>query len=267
MIFYIQKKAFTLLELIFVIVILSIVASISSTIVAQLYENYIIQRAIHSTTLKTNLVLNQIVNRLTYAISNSIETPAPNTLSWIGYDNDSFSSSQMPGWSGYCDTNATLPDDNISSFNVISTPGSKLSFTNTVIQNLSGNSKNLSNAILLFSFAKTNISAHNINHKNSDTNLTLDIPIGNNIDISNQYYLAWSAYAIVTINRHNHLFDLELRYNYQPWDGMSYNNASHSILIRNVKSFKFDKDTQTLHLCAVAVENNITICREKVLLR
>jgi len=125
------KKAFSLIEVIFVLVILGIVASISSQIMVQVYENYIIQRAIYKVNNQTEIVANQLVNRLTYRIAGTTVSknhqaflnwynhgtalPADNwlkiedvlnggqtytTLEWIGYDNDSFDANASPYWSG-----------------------------------------------------------------------------------------------------------------------------------------------------------------------
>ncbi len=306
---YIQKKAFTLLELIFVIIILGIVASVGSTIIAQLYENYIIQRAMHRVSVKTELAINQIVNRLTYRIGTSIiaRNPTANTyislsdvpknvsninntvLEWIGYDNDSFTSNSAPGWSGYCDTLAT------SSPNIV-TPGSNLTFTNTIIDNLSGGSPVLA---VLFSlndqpddtstgvFPNADCYGYNGNtnciHQvsiNGGTQLTTNRTATTNI--SSHYKLAWSAYAIVPVapvdgtamtNTH---FDLALRYNYQPWSGTQYNSAStkSSTLLTNVTTFKFAEQGGTIRLKLCATEQigglettNISICKEKVVIR
>lgn len=137
------RKAFTMLELIFVIVILGIVASIGSTIIAQTFESYIMQRAVHSASIKTELAINQLANRLTYYIKPSLLArrrgttdfdpsnvlplsdvlPDNNThtiLQWIGYDNDGFSARlNTPSWSGVCDLSA-------SDFNTLVTPASRL---------------------------------------------------------------------------------------------------------------------------------------------
>ncbi len=49
---YSFRSAFSMLELIFVIVILGIVSSIGAELIAKVYENYIVQRALHRSSLK-----------------------------------------------------------------------------------------------------------------------------------------------------------------------------------------------------------------------
>jgi len=100
------KKAFSMIELIFVIVILGIVSSIAANIIAQVYESYIVQRAQYRATSKTELALTQIANRLRYAIPGTIGFRANKSstfkfitdinsgndkvLQWVSYDGDSF---------------------------------------------------------------------------------------------------------------------------------------------------------------------------------
>jgi len=136
------KSAFTMLELIFVIVILGIVASIGSEMIAKVYGQYIVQRAQHRASLKTELAALQIANRLAAAIpgtvyriknDNSYELIGSNMsdpnayigLQWVGSDNDSFSATAIPGWSGFCDVDA-------SSKNSIVTRGSNLAMANSI---------------------------------------------------------------------------------------------------------------------------------------
>jgi prepilin-type N-terminal cleavage/methylation domain-containing protein len=305
---YHNKQAFTLLEVVFVIVILGIVASVGSTIIAQLYENYIVQRAMHRVSVKTELAVNQIVNRLTYRISTSVIARDPagggsfmklvdipmgvsnknNTiLEWIGYDNDSFSAQARPGWTGYCDTTATASPN-------IETPGSDLTFTNTVIGHLSGGSTPA--LALLFSlsgnedtpgtgvYQDANCYGYNgdtscIHQVSiSGTKLTTNRVAGTNI--SSHYKLAWTAYALVpvapadgTAMTDTH-FDLELRYNYQPWNGTQYSSAQGSTILRNVTAFKFAEQGGTIRIKLCATEQigdssttNISICKEKVVIR
>jgi prepilin-type N-terminal cleavage/methylation domain-containing protein len=173
-----SKKAFSLIEVVFVLVILGIVASISSQIIVQVYENYVLQKAIYKMSTKTEMVANQIVNLLTYRIDGTTiskdhkkflgyakyvrehndtnYTHKPNnndwlpiedvptggekytTVEWIGYDNDSFASHATPNWSGVADY-----ENNASKTKFI-TPGSNLSNTAIIMSNLSNGKVNLS---------------------------------------------------------------------------------------------------------------------------
>jgi len=58
------RKAFTLVEITFVILVFGIVAAIGSEIYAKLYENYMITRSINSLQTKTETALEQIAKRL-----------------------------------------------------------------------------------------------------------------------------------------------------------------------------------------------------------
>jgi len=151
-------SAFTLLEVIFVLVILGIIASIGSSILVQVYESYITQNALYKVNAKTELTSTQIVNRLSYAIPgttiskdlNKINTaqesvenigwiklkniPAVDTnfttIEWIGYDNDSYSAYPQPAWSG-------IANYIRSTQNILRTPGSNIPNVVTIMQNLS----------------------------------------------------------------------------------------------------------------------------------
>ena len=223
---YTHRRAVSMLELIFVIVILGIVASIGSQILVNVYESYTIQRAIYRTSVKTELAATQLANRLAYSIPgtvigrvgtnvfNAIENiPAAstdrNTLEWIAYDADSFGAitsaassglERSPVWSGYADVNGTVDADNLS------TPGSRLSDLSGIIANLSGST--IANAAILFpgtynshtiGYAETtrdNSRIHSVSGRSGESVLTLD-PIGPARTIREHYKLAWTAYALV----------------------------------------------------------------------
>jgi len=314
--FYTFRKAFTFLELIFAIVILGVVSSIGSSIIVQVYENYITQKAMHNVSIKTELAINQIANRLTYRITSSTIARNPDTsavdyflplqdinygssnkdrfiLEWIGYDEESFSARTQPRWSGYADIAATTRTR-------IRTTGSRLNTARTIIQNLAGNTNEPALA-LLFSlggqaFSNTLASPGPSCYGYDDANMTCihQVTIRNNrnfnanmpagVNISDHYKLAWSAYAIVPVDRAGNVlttisdvrnFDLELRYNYQPWNGIQYDDpaTSKSILLRNVTAFKFSEQGGTLRLklCATekldGIKTNISVCKEKVVIR
>ena len=67
-----MKKAFTLIEMIFAMVILAIIGVISSDIIYRVYENYMIQKKVSSLELETKIVLDQIVKYLENSIKPSI---------------------------------------------------------------------------------------------------------------------------------------------------------------------------------------------------
>jgi len=150
------KKAFSIIEIIFILVILGIVSSISSQIIVQVYENYISQKALYTVTKKTELAVMQIANRLTYRIQGTTiskdlnnpgivrgvnwirldEIPANDnnytTIEWIGYDYSSFTADNNKSlWSGVSDYERASRDS-------IDTVGSTLSRVDTIIQRVSG---------------------------------------------------------------------------------------------------------------------------------
>jgi prepilin-type N-terminal cleavage/methylation domain-containing protein len=231
-----HKKAFSMIEVVFVIVVLGIVASIGSQIIVQVYESYIMQRAVHRSHIKTELAITQLVNRLTYSIPRTViarkdgadadflpieSIPAGDldhtTLEWIGYDNDGFSAvgtspttgaKRRPAWSGYADVIASSKD-------LISTPGSRLDALNTIINNLSKNASGttnsgIANSAILFPDTYDTytvgyaggISAENIHPvlSGTDTTLTLDpIDANESRTVKEHYKLAWTAYAVVPV--------------------------------------------------------------------
>jgi len=153
------RNAFSMIELILVMVVLGIVASISSSLIVKVYEGYILQRAVYRASVSTEIVSTQLVNRLTYAVTDSIIARKINTntkslsdiksiqnlnltsnaekekfgiLEWIGYDNDSFSAQIKPGWSGYCDINRSEEIGTSQIIRVI-TPGSDINFAKNTI--------------------------------------------------------------------------------------------------------------------------------------
>ncbi|MGP1561551.1 MAG: type II secretion system protein [Helicobacteraceae bacterium] len=63
-----KKQGFTLIELIFVIVVLGIIGSITASVIARLFESYVIQRSI----LKTELAIQNFYDTMDNYLSNSI---------------------------------------------------------------------------------------------------------------------------------------------------------------------------------------------------
>jgi prepilin-type N-terminal cleavage/methylation domain-containing protein len=272
--------AFTLLELIFAIVILGIVASIGAEIVAKVYENYLIQRAHHRASLKTELAALQIANRLRYAIPGTVYRIRNNGtleiiestlavsgnnykgLQWVGYDNDSFEAitsnavtpaGRTPGWSGFVDVaNAD------TTINTLKTLGSNLGLTHTIIGNLSPTGKAIANAYIYFPYDSVPYRINNV----AGDKITLVSAASKTVQ--EHYKLAWSSYALVVTNG-----DLHLYYDFPAVPAAGYTqNSKHQLLLKNVKTFKFKGAGGTLRfkLCVeeeIGEDFNITSCKEK----
>ena len=281
-----NRRAFTLIELILVIVILGIVSSIGMELIARVYKNYLLQRAQHNASIKTELAALQIANRLTYAIPGTVirrvgKSGAPEliteamiqdpsgdsytVLQWVANDADSFNSiknnsNRKPGWSGFCDLNAsTLSGGSIT----LSTPGSYLERTDVIIKNLSRGSgsphRTITDAVIYFpdDFTPYSISSA------SGESITMTVPSGlTHPAISEHYKLSWSSYALVVEGG-----DLYLYYNFSPSPGANIGNT-HSLLLKNVSTFKFKGAGRTIRFKICKEENigedyNITSCKEK----
>lgn len=271
-----------MLEVVFVIVILGIVASIGAELIAKVYENYIVQRAQHRASIKTQLAINQIANRLRYAIPGTIvrrvgKTGTPEfatetmiidpsgetytVLQWVASDGDSFEAisssassgtARRPGWSGFCDINASA-----SNRITLSTPGSNLDLTNTIQTNLGRTGK-----FAIYFPNDTNGTNVPVAHYGTGAGQTITLD-NNATRIVERYKLAWTSYALVVENG-----DLNLYYNFLPTTGTAI-GATNMILLKNVTNFKFETRGQTTRVKLCVEENigegNVTIpsCKEK----
>ena len=291
----IGRPAFTMIEVIFVVVVLGIVASIGSEVIANVYRNYILQRAVHRASLKTELAAQQLANLISYRIPGTTLARNPNDLNdnlyvtdaanvndnthtmleWIGMDNDGFSAGIPPPWNGFCDVAA-------SSQSSVKTPGSKLTEESTILSNLSGGTVNP--AIFFrdnqrrYSYSSTSSATVEydalrcMGMTDSNTSCISTVSIGSddetltfaNVGSSNKklitehYKLAWTAYAVRPVPRSDGLFDLVLYYNYRPWEGSNLNSgwpSTQSTLIRNVSVFKFAESGNTFRFKICAQEN------------
>ncbi len=273
-----HKNAFSMLELIFVIIILGIVSSIGAEIISRTYEGYIIQRAQHRASVKTELVATQIANRLSHAIPGTvvrrrllvapsvvedINVPTAvnhNILQWVAADADGFNSisAAPPGWSGFADVDAS-PVAGI----IISTPGSNLPLAQTIATNLNGGAVNpIPNASVYYR-ANNALQQRGIANVAANT-ITTDLALGS---ISEHYKLAWTSYAIEAQAGGN----LVLHYNFLPLRGTDIANDQNELLLRNVTTFRFRGDGQTIRfkICVsedigfAGAANMVTICKEK----
>jgi len=263
-----------MIELMFVIIILGIVASIGAEVIATVYKGYIVQRAQHRASLKTELAALQIANRLTSSISGtlyrikddgayeSIEAGFAGDgsdyvgLQWVGSDTDSFSTASTPGWSGFCDTNRSVSP-------TIYTPGSDLNLTVNVITSLAGGTFPTFSPTVFFPNDNTGYPLGSY-----DTSIgTLTFSTAPS-EIYEHYKLAWTSYTLVIEANDEGGDDLMLYYNFNPTPMTAYAGASKSLVLHNVSTFRFKGAGRTLRfkLCKqerISEDVNVTSCKEK----
>jgi len=229
-------------------------------------------------------------------------------LEWIGYDVDGFmtrsggaetAANRQPAWSGFADLGSTLTNRIDNSTINLYTPGSNLNLLNPLIQNLSGGSLMQTGAALYF--ATDNLVIHNdtngytpannpgiytINSLVAGSSNRLVLNASNTIQpaqLSERYWLAWSAYAIVVTDANGDgLNDLVLRHNFRPWlRNNDYNSqnaiANQKILLSNVSVFRFTGTESSVRfkICKperIGTDSNnsaITqaVCKEKVVIK
>lgn len=267
------KEAFTLLEVVVVIAILGIVTAIGADIIANVYEQYIIQRAQYKAAIKTELASLEIANRLRYAIPGTVyrikndgtKEPIVSPMSgntddymgiqWVGYDREGFEYTPgRPGWSGFCDLD-------LSGRDFIKTPGSNLSALDTIKSNLGGGANGW---WVYFADDPTPNQVQSFNSSYRIINLTT-IPSTQVRHLTEQYKMAWSSYAVIVQNGQMRLYHhLPARSDYN----ITLSTDTYDILLNSVTAFKFKGSESTIRfkICKtenISMDTNITTCKEK----
>lgn len=158
------RKAFTMLELIFVIVIMGIIGKFGVEFLAQSYKSFISSSENNRLQADTAAAVEFISSRLQYRIKASTIARETNAtispqytlleayynatapvLEWIGADIDGFRGDTVPFWTGFIDLNTTATTPTI-----VRSPGTNLGQANTLIQNLSNANANINLAAMYF---------------------------------------------------------------------------------------------------------------------
>jgi len=289
---YKKNSAFTLLEILIVLVIFGIVSSISTDIFVKIYNAYLSSKSLNEIETKTELALEVIAKRLQNRIPSSvIVSKNPDgtvygedftslsevndqfqNVEWISYDIDTFlgewnGTFYRPNWSGLVDL--YHPETNETT---LVSPGSNF------------NNIDFSHKVVIFdkicpaqSFGLHNPYDHNCSLivENSLSNTKLLLKENPEQEMVEHYYIAKEAYAIVA-EGDDEDFNLTLHYDYQPWKGENYNDAKKSLLIEHVNRFRImqtaDGTTIRIKLCVWAPfadeekrNFNASVCKEKII--
>jgi len=259
-----QHKAFTLLELVFVIVIMGILAKFGVEFLAQAYRSFIFSKINSELQSNSTYTVEFITKRLEHRIKQSVVyrnlalgnsdinfrslysgTDAnASVLEWISTDSEGY---RNDNWSGVIDLNGT-----ITNANQITSLVSNTTNTNNLIKILSDNNSTIDDASIYFigsftannewgwdgNIAKfdtlANMDIYPINKHATDTSLFIPAPKSdatpntfNGVNASEYYKLSWTAYAVSLENFDTikNMGNLYLYYNYQPWKGEQYDDA------------------------------------------
>jgi len=289
-----SNSAFTLIELIIVIVVFGIVSSISADIFVKIYNSYLSSRSLNEIETKTELALEILSKRLEHRILGTViasQNPdgveygkdfvllseANDTfknIEWISYDIETFIGSwngkiYQPLWSGLVDL--YHPETNVTT---LVSPGSRF------------NDIDFSHRAIIFDklcpvqyygLHSQNSHSCSLKVKSVISNTKLLLEENPEKDMVEHYYLAKEANAIVA-EGDNEDFNLTLYYDYQPWEGESYNstNAKKSLIIEHVNRFRImqvaNGTTIRIKLCVWAPfvdteerSYNASVCKEKII--
>ncbi len=150
-----HHKAFTLMELIFVIVIMAILAKFGIEFLAQAYNSFTNSKINNRLQSNSTTAIEFIASRLQYRIKASTiareddahgggftmlkeysSTTAP-ILEWVGYDVDGFRGTTMPYWSGIIDL-----DPSKTNINKLTSPKTNTKKLNNMLKALSSSDIN-----------------------------------------------------------------------------------------------------------------------------
>lgn len=274
-----MRKGFTLLELIFVIVVLGILARFGTELLYKVYENYVYSNTFNRLENQSEMAVKQIANRLQYRIKDStiarsgIGTSAipiggivsgslesATVLEWIGIDIDGWRGTGRPEWSGFIDLSDSTQTE-------LSSPGTSKTSGNGAIFFI-GSDVALDadfgwNGVPIATQAK---SIHPIQFAANSKVL----PDGGDFSqalggVYEFYQFAETAYAVSL-----EADKLYFYHTYQPWKGETAVDGSKELLMENVKTFGFTALGDMLIVQVCVSDNNATgigeysICKEKV---
>jgi prepilin-type N-terminal cleavage/methylation domain-containing protein len=294
-----RKAAFTLLELVFVIVIMGILAKFGVELLSQAYQSFIFSSVNNRLQSQSAAAVETIASRLQYRIKDSVIArieggnsddfkalassdygDTATILEWVGTDIDGFrgNSATLPHWSGIIDLDASTAPT------ILVSPGTDTGELNTLIGVLSPNGTTINNAAIYFIGSDSDIrtgygwdyAAGALSDQN--TSVMHRIKTGTNpnefesaivgvdfsgVNIYEYYQLAWTAYAVVHTPSDG---NLTLYYDYQPWEGESYTNGTPVTLMENVDTFRFRAAGSIIKI-QVCVKTDLvedySLCKEK----
>lgn len=294
------RNAFTMLELIFVIVVMGIIGKFGVEFLAQAYKSFIFSNINSALQSKSAIAVEFIASRLQYRIKDSLIARAGTAgaptgigsasggtftvLEWVSSDIDGYRATTNPNWSGIIDLDASVT-------NLLNSPATSTAASNALISTLSYGDSGINDSALYFIGSNSDISTGYGWNGAVDTQLATMHPIKSTGTVTNfiprvgstgatndfggadvyEYYkLAWTAYAIVYEPAANNMGTLRLYYDYQPWNGESLANGKSAVIMEDISTFQFMAigSIIKIQVCAksdLVTEETYSICKEKTI--
>jgi len=281
-----MRKSFTLIEMIFVIIVFGILSKFGAELLYKIYENYIYSNTFNRLENQSELAVKQIANRLQYRIKDSTiardsiggsvepignNSGNENVIEWMSVDINGWrgAGTTSPDWSGLIDLRASTNVALVSPGTTLNAIDQGIFFIGSDV-NLSGSAFGWDGTDL----RDVNASAANIKVVDiAGTAITLSNGVlgAKNFtgsDVFEYYQLTNSAYAVSLENE-----KLILYSDYKPWLGETAGgNGKQSILVEHVKSFMFTSmgDILVIQVCLhdedVSYDGGgYAVCKEKVI--
>jgi prepilin-type N-terminal cleavage/methylation domain-containing protein len=295
-----NRKAFTMLELIFVIVIMAVLAKFGVEFLSQAYNGFINSKINNELQSNSATAVEFVATRLQHRIKASTiaredngtffplkdyTNTTANILEWVGSDIDGFRGDTNPYWSGVIDLNNTLTNSA-----QLYSPATDTAKVNTLIDILSNTNSGISDTAIYFVNpdsldvnwgwdADTNkfLTQEGIDTNNSNAIHPINANSANtfrpvnssdmnntftNVNAYEFYQLAWTAYAvgISDYNTTTSTGTLRLWYDYQPWKGDKYTDA-------NTKSQIIMQNVSSFRFIARESLIKIQVCVKSLLIK
>jgi len=292
-----KRYAFTMLELIFVIVIMGIIGKFGVEFLAQAYKSFIFSNVNHTLQSSSATTVEFIASRLQHRIKDSVivrtgKTAAFTTLSdlngnytvleWVAGDIDGFRGYTTPYWSG-------IADLNISTNVIINSPETNTTAVTQLIDKLSYRNSSINDAALYFIGSDSHRDGYGwdgnaIVEQSTAVMHPINGVVGqisqfapavddfSGVTMREYYKLAWTAYALfLDYDAATKMGDLYFYYDYQPWNGqLFYNDGKKVLLMENVSTFRAIAigDIIKIQVCTksdLIAEETYSICKEKTI--
>jgi len=295
-----KHAAFSMLELVFVIVIMGIIGKFGVEFLAQSYKSFMFSKINNELEQNSETAVEFIASRLQYRIKDSViartavgagavsigsvlNNGGYTVLEWVSSDIDGFRGDNAPNWSGIIDLNT-------STATLLNSPDTNTTAIGTLINTLSYGTMTINDAALYFigsntdatSYAWNGVAIANqagaaIHPITASGNLNEFVPrrggsgLTNTfagVDVYEYYKLVWTANAIVYTAGANNKGTLTFYYNYQPWEGQTLNNGTPAVIMENVSTFRFISVGSILKIQVCTKSDLVqgetySICKEK----